>query len=61
VTPAEHLLARLTEIAERSGGDIEVEHVDADEALLDYVRASAPEPLVRGITAIWDAIPRWYA
>jgi hypothetical protein len=47
-----HLLIRLRELGK--GGDQEINHALADQALLDYI--DDPE-----ISAAFDAVEKWYA
>jgi hypothetical protein len=59
--PADRLLARLQGIVNADTGDTEMNHCDADDALIDFVEAFAPEPRGKEIRALWDQIERWYA
>jgi hypothetical protein len=50
----DELLARLTRIANRTSGDPESDHADADEALLDYVGDAE-------IREVYNSIEKWDA
>ncbi len=50
----DELLDRLKTIANRTSGDPENDHADADELLLDYI----DDPR---ITEAYEEIERWYA
>jgi hypothetical protein len=59
--PADALLATLTGIADSESGDTEIDHCDADDALVRFAEATAPAPRGKEICAAWDRIGRWYA
>lgn len=48
------LLERLRQILDRGSSDPESDHVDADDALLDYISDSE-------VRKLYDEIERWYA
>lgn len=50
----QELKARLQQIVDRTSGDTESDHADADEALLDYVDDAE-------ILEIYESIGGWYA
>lgn len=49
----QELIQRLVEISEQFD-DIEVSHIEADKALLEYINDEA-------VTDAFDVVPKWYA
>lgn len=54
---AEYALARMAEVAEKSGGDPETAHCEADSILCELLRALGHGELVDK----FDEVRKWYA
>lgn len=54
---ADEAKAKLQDILDNNGGDIEVAHLKADDIITDLLRSLGYEDIV----ALWSKVPKWYA